>query len=135
MNKSRLAGLLAVLLLAALGALPGRGQTRWHSMPARMIPSMGSEGTFLYAIALAVPTDGSEKTAAPGSILIRCGGGLPSLPAFAFEILENSEPHVLRMPCEEDHVFCSERAIPFRISVTTNDGQNNVQADTAGIRD
>ena len=135
MNKRFLAGLLAVLLFSALGVLPGQGQTIWRSMPAQMMSSiMGSEGMFVYAIALAVPTDGSEKTATPGSILIRCEGDLPALPVFAFEILENSESHVLQMPCEADNAFCSERAIPFRVSWTTGDGKDHIRADTAGIR-
>ena len=82
-----------------------------------------------------MPNDGSEKTAAPGSILIRCEGDLPALPAFAFEILEHSQPYVLRLPCTEGNAFCSERSIPFRISVTADDGRNTVMADTAGIQD
>lgn len=77
-------------------------------MSARAIPSItGSEGTFLYAIAVAVPNDGSDKTAAPGSILIRCEGDWRALPAFAFEILEHSQTHVLRLPCTEGNALCS----------------------------
>ena len=131
MTRGGLLGLLIAFSYSAGNVLPASGQgQRWH-----VAPSTGSGEVYLFSTVLAALTGGAEKVPPHATLLLRCGGDQSTLPFFQSPVLEDSVPYVLRRACEEGHDFCSEQAIPFRMSVGTKDGQSIVYADTAGIRE